>query len=128
MRLLLVAALLLCAGFVSADDKKPEPKATVTGTLTLNGKPLDECMVAFHPVEAGKGLLPFATKTDKDGKFKVEVPAGEYSVACLKIVTDEVTRKVVTVTPSKYADPKTSGIRAAVKGDKATFDIALASK
>lgn len=126
MRLLIVAALLLAAGFAPADDKKAEPKVTVTGTVTLNGKPLDECMVVFHPADNTK--VPFPGKTDKDGKYKVEVPAGEYTVACLKIVVDEATKKPVTVTPSKYADPKTSGIKAAVKGEKTTFDIALASK
>lgn len=128
MRLLLATALLLVAGFVSADDKKPAPKVTVTGTLTLDGKPLGECGVTFHTVEAGKTLLPFRTATDKDGKFTIEVPADEYNVTCLKIVADEATKKVITVTPSKYASPKTSGIKAVVKGEKATFDIALASK
>jgi hypothetical protein len=120
------AALVVVIISAPADDKKPEVKSSVSGSVTLNGKPLNECMISFHPTDNTK--VPFPTKTDKDGKFKVELPDGEYTVTCLKIVVDEATKKTITVTPDKYANPRTSGLKVAVKDGKQTFDIALMSK
>ncbi len=98
----------------------------MNGVLTLDGKPLDECMISFHPADNTK--VPFPAKTDKDGKYTIDVPPGEYTVTCLKIVADPATMKVVTVTPDKFADPRRSGLKAVVKDGKQTFDIALKSK
>lgn len=119
--------LIVCAALFTAPALAENPKALVTGTITLDGKPLDECMISFHPADNTK--VPYKAKSDKDGKYKSEsLPPGEYTVTCLKIVTDEATKKVVTVTPSKYADPQTSGIKVTVKDGANQADINLKGK
>lgn len=129
MRALLVAGLVLLAGFAGADDKKPAPKATVSGVVTLDGKPLNECSVAFHPVKpADKGPVAYAASTAENGGFKLDLPPGEYSVTCLKVRVDADTKKPVHITPMKYSQVKTSGLKLTVKDGQQTFDIVLASK
>ncbi len=119
--------LIACAALFASPALAENPKVVVTGTVALDGKALDECMISFHPADDTK--LPYKAKSDKDGKYKSEpLPPGEYTVTCLKIVFDEATKKAVTVTPSKYANPRTSGIKVVVKEGENTFNIELKSK
>jgi hypothetical protein len=133
MRGLLAVGLVLLAGFAGADDKKPDPnpdpKATVAGAVVLDGKPLGECSVAFHPVKpADKGPVAYAGTTNGDGRFAIDLPPGEYVVTCLKVRVDPDTKKPVHITPQKYSQVKTSGITSVIKDGKQTFDIKLMSK
>jgi len=70
-RLVLVAAVLAAAGCGEGST------STVTGTVTLDGQPLQEGVVRFVPAD-GKGQT--ASAEVKDGKFTATLPKGEMRV------------------------------------------------
>jgi hypothetical protein len=104
----------------------------VTGTVTLDGKPLPNVTVIFHAENAASFKwkeLPQGT-TDAEGKFTVftytnapadGAPAGSYKVGIEFTPppqdddgNDQVKRVKGVRIPAKYADPKTSGLTATV--------------
>jgi hypothetical protein len=127
MRLTALFAALLIPASAFPDDKKPEPKkAEVKGSLRLNGQGVDGGTVAFHPADGGK---PFTTRTDANGNFKLELPAGDYNMAFEKLIEtkmkDSPTRNIFE---PRYSDPKTSGIKATVKDGANEFIFETKSK
>jgi hypothetical protein len=99
---LLVASALLDPGRLAAD----EDLATVSGVVTLNGKPVAGARVILH---VGDGQFVGA-RTDEDGKFKVaRVPVGMHTV------TVESPPGGKALLPAKFASEEQSGIRADVK-------------
>ncbi|OWK43776.1 hypothetical protein [Fimbriiglobus ruber] len=54
-----------------------QPKAQVAGTVTLDGKPLQDGVISFYP-EAGVG--PSAGTGIKDGKYTMETPVAKMKV------------------------------------------------
>ncbi|NLS94994.1 MAG: hypothetical protein GXX96_22790 [Planctomycetaceae bacterium] len=65
--------LLLTAGLaVLAGCGRSEPQATVEGTLKLNDRPLDNCLVTFFP-EAGSGdeVAHSTGLTDEQGRYRL---------------------------------------------------------
>lgn len=130
-RILGAFAFLLAAGFVTADDKKPDPPKgeEVSGKVTLDGVAVTGATITFLSKD-GK------TKVEaeiKDGAYKAAVPVGEYgvgieSVPPKKNPKDPPKEEVRPVVPMKYNDPKTSGITMKVAAGKNAHDFDLKSK
>jgi hypothetical protein len=114
--------------------------SSVSGHITMDGKPLAGAenvavTVMFYP-ESGRGA-PAAGLADENGDYYVStgakegLPSGNYVVtlsAC-KFTPPPgggmPSRKVLT--PSRYANPKLSGLRATVQPGRNTFNIELSS-
>jgi hypothetical protein len=63
----LALALVACLGC-----RRPEPPATVEGSLRRKGIPLDDCLVSFFPESGGDAAWSHATGlTDEQGRFQL---------------------------------------------------------
>jgi hypothetical protein len=97
--------LALAAGAPAA-----EKTGSLTGKVTLNGKPLAKGKVSFHPAK-GKAV----TADVQDGSYSAKgVPVGKLRVT--------VEGKDV---PKKFSSPDTSGLVAEVTEGVTTLDINL---
>ncbi len=76
---LLPLAVLAC--MVWGCNPGAVPTVEVSGTVTLDGKPLEGAMVGFYPATGG---APATGQTDSAGKFKLKVPAGKAKVSVSK--------------------------------------------
>jgi hypothetical protein len=124
MKRIAIACVVLFASPVVAEEKP-----TVTGTVLLDGKALDGATISFYPADATKPAVATAG-TDKDGKYKVTLPAGEYAVVVLKaiVVPKSDPPRETIVTPGKYASPLTSGLKVTVKNGANSYNAELKSK
>jgi hypothetical protein len=119
-------ALVLCSLFalllmVLTGCGPAAPEATVEGVLTLNGTPLDNCLVTFHPeTEEGSQGLFAAGITDENGRYSLQrsdqiegCPIGSHRVTIedRSVSTGVVRRDHGTVEPDEPA----SGSRSQVK-------------
>lgn len=112
---LLSAAALLGPGRLAADEEL----ATVSGVVTLDGKPLDGVRVVFH---IGDGEFVGA-KTDENGKYKLtRVPVGTHRI------TVEMAPGGKVKLPDKYAREETTPLRGVVKKEPGRFDLSLQSR
>ncbi|MES2790259.1 MAG: hypothetical protein V4719_11660 [Planctomycetota bacterium] len=119
----------------------------VTGTVQIDGAPLEEGTVGFTPADAKAGQS--ATGQIKDGKFTMMttasspgVIAGEYTVriTSLDLGTAQALPpgvppnpnapppEVMSLIPKKYGDTKTSGLKASVKSGMEPLSFNLESK
>jgi hypothetical protein len=76
-RFRLAAALLaLAAAGCSSDSSEVDtlPRVAVSGTITLDGKPLPEGKLQFQPDASGSGII--AVGEIKDGKFSIDRISG----------------------------------------------------
>jgi hypothetical protein len=131
---LLLALLLLplasgCGGSLESQ---------VSGTVTLDGKPMSEGNVVFHPAESG---TPAYGSIDAEGKYSVKtgqgkgIIPGEY-IAVVKLTSEveqssgEVAEEKLPtlLSPKVYAMKQTSPLRYTVKPGKQTIDLALDSE
>jgi hypothetical protein len=128
--ILLVAISLSLAG-CDGDGTVP-----VTGTVTLDGAPLEGAAVLLEPSQGG---TPASATTDTSGSFSLNTVPGPYKVGISKTnVTmgegaevhedaggevDDVDTEYVT--PLNYASPMTSGLTVDVAAgmDPVTFDL-----
>ena len=122
---LVVVMLIGCGG-------KP---ATVSGVVTLDGKPLQRGTVGFTPVASG---MRAAGVIDSEGKYSLStnrdagLEIGEYAVT---VVSREPGPENAQgppmpgpyITPQHYAVESTSGLKFKVDGGSNTIDIALTS-
>jgi hypothetical protein len=76
MRLLLLW-LTLFASFIAGCSADTE-HGTVTGTVTLDGQPLQNGIIHFVPAD---GRTATADEPIADGKFSIKVPVGEKKVS-----------------------------------------------
>jgi len=125
---------LLTAGCSDGPEMHP-----VTGTVTLDGKPLEGASVVFHPIEKEGALA--AGKTDAQGKYELRIReqpgalAGKYQVTVLLTKTvgqrknpdSDDDLKMTYIVPKKFNDPGTSGLEEEVPGKEA-YDLKLISK
>lgn len=118
-RIAIVCVLLFAPSAVA------EEKPTVSGAVLLDGKPLEGASIGFHLADPTKP--PVVATTDKAGTYKVSLPAGEYTVTVVKavVVPKSDPPRETLVTPGKYASPKTSGLKVAVKDGTNTFNAEL---
>jgi hypothetical protein len=96
----------------TADVQAREEKSSVSGSVTVDGKPLAEGKVAFHPAKGKAAIAEI-----KEGAYALELPAGDV------VVTIEH-----PALPKKYSDPKASALRATIKTGKNTLDFNITSK
>lgn len=88
--LTITSALLLCGTCFcqrAQSQSRPAKKtsdATVSGTITIKGKPAPEIIVGLRrsQYEPGQSDSSFKATTDQDGKYRIiDVPAGSYQAA-----------------------------------------------
>jgi len=79
------ALLLCCAGFcerANSQTANTDSKATISGKITLKGKPAPGVVVGLHLSEPSQFDPTFKATTDQDGKYRIaEVPQGKYVIA-----------------------------------------------
>jgi hypothetical protein len=72
----LLAATLLVAG--GCGDPAPPPLTAVSGTVTIDGKPVPSALVTFYPLFEGFGGEVIAEGiTDAQGRYTLACPLGE---------------------------------------------------
>lgn len=109
-------------------------RSSVSGTLTLDGKPLAktksvQVTVMFFP-ESGAGV-PAAAMADESGRYvlssgaKSGLAPGKYVVTLAGTEASASGKRLVT--PLRYSDPKQSDLRADVQPGGNTFDYDLSS-
>jgi hypothetical protein len=145
----LALALPLCLVVVfGCDNKNPNAPATVSGKVTYKDAPVSGGNITFKPEKEGP---PYSRPLGADGTYSItDMPAGNYVVT---VETESINpdRKAETygkagqsapvgprpagyvVTgagkyvkiPAKYADPKTSELKATLGTDKKSQDFPL---
>lgn len=131
-----IAMLLVVAG---CSSQGPE-KTTVTGTVTLDGKPVEGAGVVITPEAGG---LPANATTDASGKFEMEALLGPSTVAVTKTKStggsnEELaegespkdmgeTANVEYLVPMKYGLPQTSGLKVDVAKGMEPVELKLTS-
>jgi hypothetical protein len=128
--------------FIGCSEKTPYNVVYVTGTVLLDGKPVDSVNVTFSPVNPGEGHAAGGV-TNANGKFELTTGGvaigrgaepGTYNVffSKLKDVTQSTDLFTVTidVLPKKYRSAQNSGIEpvTVVKKGKNEFRFELSSK
>ena|SRR5688572_20106936 len=121
----------------------PPGSVSVSGTVTLDGKPVDSAAVAFI---GNEGARLATASTDSAGKFTIQAAPGKNVVTVAKAspnptpVSDapqtmptegEYQKLILSVKsefPSKYGDPKTSGISFDVTPGMKPVEVVLSSK
>lgn len=110
---------------------------SVSGTVTLDGKPLQTGSVSFQPV--GEGPMGYGT-IRSDGTYTVYtgtqegLPPGEYRVTV--VATGPMPEPTPqnpeplpqSLIPLKYGSAKTSGLTFTAGSSQGRFDIALTSQ
>jgi hypothetical protein len=110
-------------------------ESSISGTVTLDGKPLTTGVVSFYPLKGG----PMAYgNIQSNGAYKIVtggtrgLPSGEYRVAVVANETAANTPGVEMmgkrITPEKYATPEKSGLKFNVQPGGNRFDISLQSQ
>ena len=115
------------------------------GTVTLNGSPVANATLTFHPVETGDGVRHATAGTDSDGRYRATtlnpgdgIFPGEYRVTIVQIVeTGEVRqyidedgnrqedRIIANALPARYSNPATSNLSVTVERRRNTQDFTL---
>lgn len=72
--------LLVCLCVVFGCSGKYELRP-VSGTITLNGQPLEDATVTFTPIGGGTDAPPSSGRTDSSGKYKLSLVVDETSGA-----------------------------------------------
>lgn len=118
----------------------------VSGTVTLDGKPLANAMITFAPAGKTRGAGA-SGRTDKDGRYqltylrgKMGTPAGQYRVAISKRVmpdgkdvpendkTPPIESPARETLPPIYSSEQDSTLSATVPEAGGKLDFALKSK
>lgn len=113
------------------------PKTVVTGTVTLNGEPIERASVEFFPRD-GKGRTAGGF-TDPVGRYRVEVSPGEMraTVSLIKVVRQD--RRQVSeenpdgnvmeeIIPPQFSDRKETELTVTpIEGTTTTADFTLSS-
>lgn len=111
-------------------------EATVSGTVTLDGEPLADADIAFHP--QGSGTIAHGRSAD-DGSYSLRTASheglapGDYKVTVVVAVpaTGQDTLGEPTpelLTPARYADRGRTELAARVAPGSNRVDLALRSK
>jgi hypothetical protein len=145
--LLALAAAAMALTPLACGESGPE-MARVTGTVTYKGKPVSKGTIAFVSTSPGR---PNATaKLDASGYYRLQTrdpgdgaELGDYDVTIYSrddptetiggqnVVPQFIPKKSAQpakpqrLTPEKYENPKTSGLRKTVKSGSNTFDFEL---
>lgn len=134
LRLTILLAALVQLGCGGVSDM-PEV-GTVSGKLTLDGKPVENATIMFHPIEDGRSST---ATSDADGNYELEympgtpgAKIGQHEVVVTTFVeesgTDEGDEKVPgreEIIPEKY-QPQ-SELKVEVKAGDNTINLDLTS-
>jgi hypothetical protein len=123
---------LLAAAVVGCRSDTP-PLGQVTGTVTLDGKPVDGAMIQFEPTTSG---LPTAFgKTDAQGKYELWYSRGNKGASLGESIVritafqeaddDAGQKKRPEIVPTKYN--QTSELKVEVKRGAQVHDFPLKS-
>ena len=137
---------LLLAGCGAATTSPDVDLVPVTGTVTLDGKPVANATVLFNPLQGTKGTGGYGV-TDAEGKFTLKhrsekegCEAGEYGVTFTKITqpdgsplppnADRATVGMVEQIPAAYVqfDPNAVVEQVKVAKPSTTVEFRLDSK
>lgn len=82
----MAGALMVSWGLGCGDEPPPpttssEEKATVTGTVTVDGKKINRGTVNFDPANISRKMAPVASAKIEGGKYKVETLVGPNTIA-----------------------------------------------
>lgn len=131
-----VALAVLLAAVAGCGGGGPE-LAPVSGTVTLDGRPVEDAAVMFSPIDGG----PVASgTTDSQGEFRLTclnrpgAVVGKHRVAVSKQKVTGIDEdgnlepggiQTEWLVPERYAKPDTSGLTATVGGEELehTFDL-----
>jgi hypothetical protein len=132
---LAVATLLAIVASVGCSGSGLESE--VSGTVTLDGRPIGPGSVVFSPVEGTSDPADGAIQLDGSYSLKtsrdVGLHPGQYRASVSVFDQPEVKpgergmTPAKLVTPEKYSDPSTSGLEYAVEPGKQKIDIELNS-
>jgi hypothetical protein len=136
---------VLAVGCSGKDPNLPELLG-VNGVVTLDGQPVQDAVVCFHPIGTTRGTEAFG-RTDADGHYELKsrhlgtgTPVGEYRVIVSKFVMpdgsplpddkdfDPMTANVRQVLSPQYSNPENSTLKATVPQGGGTIDFPLTSK
>ncbi|MCE9561177.1 MAG: DUF4198 domain-containing protein [Planctomycetes bacterium] len=108
--------------------KSASTEVSVTGHVTLNGKPAAGATVVFHPVNPGKDAVRPTGRVDEKGDFQVAIPksedgtTGEYRVTVTQFVSTATKRTAEGESsplwnqiPGKYSKVETTPVSTIVK-------------
>jgi hypothetical protein len=138
-RIRLCALLMIGSwAFAGCSGEPNVPIGTLSGTVTLDGKPVPEATINFIKPSG------FAASTEiKDGAYEIAdsqygggLPAGDYLVSIAPVVTMEADPLAKSKTkspleakiPVKYRDPGTSGLTAEVSEEATKANFRLSSQ
>lgn len=111
--------------------------ATVTGIVTLDGKPLSQGEVVFHPIDKKRAQMAVG-KINPDGSYKLFTAGmegalnGEYKITIvasngLPATAESKMRKATLTTPLRYSLETQSPERRRVKSGPNVFPLKLKS-
>ena len=110
--------VLLCCLVSSGCNSGKIKTYLCTGTVTLDGQPVEGANVAFINLNLS---APAAARTDASGSFTFQSEPGEFDVTIVQLTggaTPENPYAASTnLLPEKYADLKMSGLKAKVETD-----------
>ena len=136
-----VAMLSIALGCGGSDIKPIANLVPCSGTVTLDGKPLDHGTIGFEPFVPNSGRS--ASGSIKDGRFVAStsasspgVVAGKYLVSVQSFDQEKTTstnpsdmvKKPVSLVPEKYLDVKQSGLVVEVKSGMPPVKLELVTK
>jgi len=137
INLIALAALLAISAGCGESPKGRTGLFPVTGTVTIDGKPLTTGMISFMADNAREA---FTSPIDGTGKYKLGASAtdagalpGEYKVLIIateapKMSTDPANpSQPKSLIPEKYTKKETSGLTATVKSEPNTINFDLKS-
>ncbi|WP_417387770.1 carboxypeptidase-like regulatory domain-containing protein [Gimesia sp.] len=113
---------LLCVGCSEQKMADPNESVEITGTVTLDGKPLPSAEVTFVPADGDPLVGPALTITDNKGSYSMSVNAPrDY-----KITVDRMTNGGPNPALKEYQGEETS-LKAGVSKENTSFDFDLTS-
>jgi len=98
----------------------------VSGTVTLDGIPVERATVTFHPISRNAALS--TGLTNAQGQFTMEALPGDYRVSVSKRVDSDSPNVTVEVLPTMYVHPQTTPLQATVERGSNIWQFDLSSR
>ena len=124
----MLLAVLIAACLASCSQPSGPETYPATGTVTLDGAPIDDAVVVFYPRNTAANSMQAAqANTDAEGRFEMRthiekdvyregIPPGDYDVTVTKLeVVHDMRRQPKNLLPRKYSSARTSKLSATVQ-------------
>jgi len=138
MRTLSVLSLVVALGLLGVAGCGGGNPATVNGTVTYNGQPLETGTVAFYPVDGGPAAY---ANIQSDGTFRAStgqqkgLALGEYRISVQATgpmpepgPQNDWEPVPESLIPESYNSPETSGLTATITPGENQVDLELVSQ